>query len=85
MKKARYKTTAGEIEVEYDEKSPCIICGLPVEAASTAGTDVCPWCDMGRHRNGSRFTIEEVLNKELLREKAKKIYEKIKGGDNVKD
>jgi len=80
MKKARYKTTAGEIEIEYDENAPCTICGLPVIKASMGGTTICPWCDCGRHRNGDRFTLKETLNKELLREKARKIYEKIKGG-----
>ena len=51
--KSEYK----RIEIEYDETAPCRICGLPVQAASTGGTDVCPCCDCGDFRNGERWTI----------------------------
>jgi len=37
-------------EITYDENAPCRICGEPVLSASTSGTDICPWCDMGRCR-----------------------------------
>lgn len=51
MKKPKYKTMEGkEIKIEYDEKAPCIICGEPVVSASMGGTDICPWCDMGKCR-----------------------------------
>jgi len=51
MKKAKYKTLEGkEIEVEYDENAPCLICGEPVISASMGGTSICPWCDMGKCR-----------------------------------
>lgn len=35
------------INVEYDEKAPCVCCGEPVIEASVGGTVLCPWCDMG--------------------------------------
>jgi len=51
MKKVKYTTTNGkEIEIAYDENAPCIICGEPVISASMAGTDICPWCDLGKCR-----------------------------------
>ena len=51
MKTATYRTSDGkDLTVEYDENAPCIICGEPVRDASMAGTDICPWCDMGKCR-----------------------------------
>lgn len=51
MKTATYFTTdRGEIQVEYDENAPCIVCGEPVVAASMGGTAICSWCDCGRCR-----------------------------------
>lgn len=51
MKKAVYNLAGGgEITTEYDENAPCRICNLPVIEASTSGTDVCSWCDVGRCR-----------------------------------
>ena len=35
---------------EYDDESPCIVCGEPVTSASMGGTAICPWCDTGRCR-----------------------------------
>lgn len=56
MKKATYQKADGTpIEVEYDETAPCRICGLPVTSASMGGPDVCPWCDCGTYRDGSRW------------------------------
>ena len=50
MKTAVYNTLSSEkLVVEYDEEAPCRICGKPVVEASMGGTDVCPWCDCGRH------------------------------------
>lgn len=40
----------GDQVVEYDENQPCILCGEPVLSASSSGTIVCPWCDMGKSR-----------------------------------
>ena len=74
MKKVKYQKLDGNFfEVEYDENLPCIICGLPVVAASMGGTNICPWCDCGKHRNGQQFTIVEEMNHEILRENAQKI------------
>lgn len=51
MKTATYKRIDGsELIVEYDENAPCIICGESVIGASMGGTDICPWCDMGKCR-----------------------------------
>jgi len=76
MKIAFYKTLDGkELKVEYDEKTPCIICGLPVGSASMGGTVVCPACDCGVYRDGTQMTLGETLSNEKLRKKAKEIYE----------
>ena len=58
MKTAIYDTLSSEnFVVEYDEEAPCRICGKPVVEASMSGTDVCPWCDCGKHRD-RLFKIE---------------------------
>ena len=50
----------GEIvEIEYDDEAPCRICGKPVFEASMGGTDICPWCDCGRNRDGTPWTEAE--------------------------
>jgi len=55
MKTAQYPMETGEyLEIDYDENTPCRLCGLPVEDASTDGTNVCPWCAMGKNRDGTR-------------------------------
>jgi hypothetical protein len=75
MKIVKYKTADGEIEVQYDENAPCIICSLPVIEASMGGTNVCSWCDTGHHRNGEAFTFEECLDYTLIMNKAQKIQQ----------
>lgn len=51
MKTATYTLLDGsKLAIEYDETAPCRICGYPVIDASMGGTDVCPWCDMGKER-----------------------------------
>ncbi len=53
MQKAEYKLRGGRtLVVEYDPQAPCRLCGEPVVEASVGGTDVCPWCDMGKYRDG---------------------------------
>jgi len=80
MKTATYTGMDGKkIKVEYDEKAPCIWCGLPVESASMGGTNLCPWCDCGVYRDGTQMTLEETLNQVLVAKRAKEIYEK-RGG-----
>jgi hypothetical protein len=77
MKKAVYHLVSGKIlEVEYDENAPCKCCGLPVENASMSGTDVCPTCDIGIYRDGTPW---ETMNMDKVKEKARQIYNKIKG------
>ena len=62
MKEATYNLADGvQLTVEYDETAPCRICGKPVESASVGGTDVCPWCDCGKHRDGRDWTYEETM------------------------
>lgn len=43
--------------VIYDRLTPCITCDLPVLSASVGGTAICPWCDMGIYRDGSRHPL----------------------------
>ncbi len=78
MKTVTYKDIFNEdIEVEYDENAPCRICGLPVEHASMGGTDVCPWCDCGRYRDGTDINLRDSMRPDLLKKKAEEIYEKL--------
>jgi hypothetical protein len=54
-KTAHYRHRDGtRFAVEYDPTTPCMLCGLPVFEASMAGTAICPWCDCGQNRDGSR-------------------------------
>jgi phage gp29-like protein len=52
---------------------PCRICSLPVTAASYGGPDVCPWCDCGVHRDGSRWTLIEAQNPHIVKKQALEI------------
>ena len=62
MASAEYTGLNGQpILVQYDPAAPCRICKLPVVAASMGGTDVCSWCDIGIHRNGTRWTYREAV------------------------
>jgi uncharacterized Zn finger protein (UPF0148 family) len=71
MKTAIYNTLSSErIVVEYDEEAPCRICGKPVVEASMGGTDVCPWCDSGKHRDNTPWTYKDVQNRNTLRQYA---------------
>ena len=48
MKKVTYNLVGGGTKtIEYDENTPCIICGEPVVEASMGGTVICPACDCG--------------------------------------
>ena len=78
MKTAIYKTLDGkDLKVEYDEKALCIWCGLPVESASMGGTNLCPACDCGAYRDGTKWTHKETMNQMLAVRKAKDIYDKL--------
>ena len=68
MKTATYRTSAcwedkdAEFTVEYDETAPCKICKEPVENASMGGTDICPACDCGLHRDThEKWTLYELI------------------------
>ena len=78
MKVATYKTLDGkDLKVEYDEKAPCIWCGLPIESASVGGTNLCPACDCGAYRDGTKWTYKETMNQLLIVKRAKEIYNKL--------
>lgn len=64
--KATYDTPDGPLEVPFDGSLPCTICGLPVRAASMGGTAVCPWCDMGIYRDGTKWgtTRNDAIRRE---------------------
>lgn len=73
MKTARYRTPNGEeLVIEYDEKTPCMSCGLPVVEASVAGAMICLWCECGVYRNGRKWDIQDLNWPELRRERAKR-------------
>jgi len=46
--------------IPYDETAPCSVCGNPVVTASMNGPTVCPSCDIGVWRNGSKFDIAKT-------------------------
>jgi len=79
MKIAYYKSAVGghNIEFEYDETAPCRICGKPVVEASMGGTDVCPWCDCGNNRDGTKWSIETYIRymKNAKKDKVEKFAE----------
>ena len=50
-----------DFTIEYDPEAPCWCCGKPVVAASMGGTAICPWCDMGKHRDGTKWTLAETM------------------------
>lgn len=41
-------------------QTPCRICGKPVGPLSYGGPDVCCWCDMGVHRDGTKWTYADM-------------------------
>ena len=62
MKVAEYRLLDGsKLQVEYDPGALCWGCGKPVLAASTSGTVICPWCDCGAHRDGTRWTYDDLM------------------------
>ncbi len=55
-------TDGSDHVVEYDPDAPCWMCGKPVIEASMGGTVVCPWCDCGVNRDGSKWTLQECFD-----------------------
>ena len=80
MKTATYHTADGPLTIEYDPNHPCEVCGLPVEHASMGGTTLCPCCDMGIYRDGTRW---ESVRKDVIRRTAQRKAEEMK--QNVSD
>ena len=60
IKTADYRSFGGPL-IHYDADAPCVSCELPVESPSMGGTALCPWCDMGQHRDGTRWTLQEEV------------------------
>ena len=78
MKTANYRGLDGKDRtVEYDPDAPCLSCGLAVVSASMAGTKVCPWCDCGVYRDGTRWSIEDAVDESRRKAKAKVIQESL--------
>lgn len=46
---------------DFDPDALCLYCSEPVGAQSMDGPLVCPWCDMGKHRDGTLWTALEFL------------------------
>ena len=61
MKTATYQTQEGPKTFQYDPNYPCIICEHPVKDASMSGTAICPWCDLGLHRDGTPWNYRETM------------------------
>ena len=40
-----------EDDCGFDIHTKCKLCNLPVKYLSTAGADICPWCDLGVTRD----------------------------------
>ena len=78
MKTITYTLADGSDKtIEYDENQPCLLCGEPVISASSSGTVICPWCDMGTSRRadglvppmrirGSRLWRESPIHPKAL-------------------
>jgi len=78
MKTATYPLLAGgQVVIEYDEKAPCIGCGLPVVEASMGGTALCPWCDTGKNRDGTpiEYRMREATVDELAAGKGSVVFD----------
>jgi hypothetical protein len=61
--------TFNPIHVRIKGIPPCLWCGEPVTDPSMDGPLVCPWCDMGKNRDGTpwsakdHFRLSEHFNK----------------------
>lgn len=64
MKTVTYRLIDGtDKTIEYDETAPCWYCGLPVGSASMGGTVVCPSCDCGMNRDGSKWAEQQAAER----------------------
>lgn len=60
IKTATYTGTDGKkFQVKYDADTPCWFCGEPVGEASVGGTVVCPACDCGKNRDGTKWSWKQ--------------------------
>lgn len=68
----------GSVIISYDPEEPCINCGLPVIKPSMGGINICPSCDMGKFRDGTRmpFVLDE-RGLAQMREQAAQIWARI--------
>jgi hypothetical protein len=63
-----------KLKVLYNPSALCIYCNEPVMAASMGGTIICPWCDSGYNRDGTKWTYREMMDRF---KNAQKYYEKM--------
>lgn len=74
LKTAKYTGVDGkEFSVTYDPQASCLSCGQPVISASMGGTAICSWCDCGKYRDGSEWSVGDALDPEQRRAKARAI------------
>lgn len=55
-----HDSDGNDIWITFDPARPCIYCELPVDALSMGGPTVCPSCDCGAHRDGTKWSHHEV-------------------------
>lgn len=74
-KSATYRLQdGGTLIISYDPEEPCVVCDLPVLEASVGGTNICPSCDMGRFRDGTKMGVLSPLQ---IKERAAQIWARI--------
>ena len=61
----------------------CEVCDLPFTHASMGGDHICPHCDCGIYRDGTRWTYGETVRREIRKAKAKRIYEEMQSGNGT--
>jgi hypothetical protein len=51
------------LEIEIEGAPPCLFCGETVDRPSTDGPLVCAWCDCGRNRDGSKWSLDQATER----------------------
>lgn len=57
------RTLDAPIRVEIKGVPPCLWCGVPVTEPSADGPLVCPHCDMGVNKDGTRWTNADYMER----------------------
>lgn len=56
----QYRTSKGEeFWIAFDPERLCVWCELPVGSLSMGGPAICPACDCGNHRDGTKWGSAE--------------------------